>query len=522
MNSQFPRLKGRADNKRMPVIKRNGISPIFDRSLNDSKGRPNSIKREQFSPFASSPIQLNRTLGAAEGQEFREKYGNYIQKFGGLYNPGFSYNNLFNENSNQGWNKFLGIIKHTPIRENTMSVVKNMKAKKKILDSVKSNKNKKLLLENENILKCYAFETFFKDKKNEMNKKTKKDNFDVGSNKPRRGSSAKRPSRKDTDKMIVSLLGDTHFLNEVKQSTKKFIADENRVKSEEAINTNIIQATTPILKKKKSPDNTSWKRKIVPGDKTMTMQFSMRSSRRLRDIRDSVKRCTIFTRESIIKKNAIPKFSFLNKGDRTNAFDNIMKLNNFSNSKRQEESAYSFSSESEKEVEDTVDDTEFDRHRGFLIPSTNPHYSVFSSKNSFTVHEDDIIQENDEKEEPVLDYTPKLDKLGNIRKKFTFIKSGNGMSSVEKVKQSISNKSGLMNLKKSLHSALKRTNPKPIGRNRFKSISPVTSKKEMIQKTRDRLKSMDQKCQTSTKPHNTPNPSAFRTTTRKFKFNKKH
>jgi len=53
-----------------------------------------------------------------------------------------------------------------------------------------------------------------------MNKKTKKDNFDVGSNKPRRGSSAKRPSRKDTDKMIVSLLGDTHFLNEVKQNTK--------------------------------------------------------------------------------------------------------------------------------------------------------------------------------------------------------------------------------------------------------------------------------------------------------------
>lgn len=61
-----------------------------------------------------SPIELNRTLGAAEGHDFREKYGEYIEKHGGLYNPGFSYNNLFDE-SDQGWSKLQFIIKNVRI-----------------------------------------------------------------------------------------------------------------------------------------------------------------------------------------------------------------------------------------------------------------------------------------------------------------------------------------------------------------------------------------------------------------------
>lgn len=139
--------------------------------------RSNANKSEFVSPFSKSPIELNKTLKSANGHDFREKYGNYIQKFGGLYNPGFSFDNLFEDDENQGWNKFLGIIKNTPLRENTFNVIKSMKAKKKILESVSDNKNKKLFLENENILKWYAFNKFFKDKTGELDvniKKTKR------------------------------------------------------------------------------------------------------------------------------------------------------------------------------------------------------------------------------------------------------------------------------------------------------------------------------------------------------------
>lgn len=113
-------------------------------------------------PFSHSPIQLNKTLDCAEGNEFREKLGDYIEKYGGLSNPGFSYNNIFKEKSESGWNKLLGIINETPIKNNTLSVIKNMKAKKKIINSVLKNKNKELLIDNENILKCFAYETFLK------------------------------------------------------------------------------------------------------------------------------------------------------------------------------------------------------------------------------------------------------------------------------------------------------------------------------------------------------------------------
>ena len=49
------------------------------------------------------------------------------------------------------------------MRENTQNVIKSMKAKKKIIDSVKESKNAELLMENENILRCFAYETFFKN-----------------------------------------------------------------------------------------------------------------------------------------------------------------------------------------------------------------------------------------------------------------------------------------------------------------------------------------------------------------------
>ena len=91
--------------------------------------RKNTEKKDGFMPFPTSPIELNRTLNSAEGNEFRVKYGEFIEKFGGYYNPGFSYNNIFENESDLGWNKLLGIIKKTPTHENTLSVIKNMKAK---------------------------------------------------------------------------------------------------------------------------------------------------------------------------------------------------------------------------------------------------------------------------------------------------------------------------------------------------------------------------------------------------------
>jgi len=121
-------------------------------------------------------------------------------------------------------------------------------------------------------------------------------------------------------------------------------------------------------------------------------------------------------------------------------------LNNLSSTKKHEESQCSFSTESEKENEDTVDDTEFDRHRGFLIPSMNPHYSIVSSKKSFTV-QDDVINEDEEDDGHPLDSTPKLNELKNIKKNFTVVKSRDHLSNIERAKKTITNFSGLINLK---------------------------------------------------------------------------
>lgn len=111
----------------------------------------------RFSPFArifpQSPTDLNSGLKNANGADFRKTYGEYIEKYGGLYNPGFITDNIFDENQEKGWSKLLGIIKPTPTQENTLNVIKSMKAKKQLMETVLSNKNKDFLLQNENILK---------------------------------------------------------------------------------------------------------------------------------------------------------------------------------------------------------------------------------------------------------------------------------------------------------------------------------------------------------------------------------
>ena len=81
---------------------------------------------------STSPVQLNNCLNKVSGAEYRKWYGDYIEKYGGLYNPGFMLNNnIFEDQSNdKGWSKLLGIIKQTPHQENTINVIKNLKARK--------------------------------------------------------------------------------------------------------------------------------------------------------------------------------------------------------------------------------------------------------------------------------------------------------------------------------------------------------------------------------------------------------
>jgi hypothetical protein len=104
-------------------------------------------------------------LKAATYDEFRQRYGEFIEKYGGLYNPGFNWYNIFDDKET-GWLKLLGIIKQTHYEENTINVIKNLKAKKKLMDSVLNHKNKDLLLKNENILKWFAYDQFFKKNNN--------------------------------------------------------------------------------------------------------------------------------------------------------------------------------------------------------------------------------------------------------------------------------------------------------------------------------------------------------------------
>lgn len=129
-----------------------------------SFSRSPSKGKVKFCPFPQSPTDLNSQLKGSSGKEYRQQYGEFIQKYGGLYNPGFAFDNIFDDVQEKGWSKFLGIIKSTPSQENTFNVIKNMKAKKQLMNAVLGNKNKSLLVENENILKCYAYDQFFKNK----------------------------------------------------------------------------------------------------------------------------------------------------------------------------------------------------------------------------------------------------------------------------------------------------------------------------------------------------------------------
>jgi hypothetical protein len=47
-------------------------------------------RRYKFKPFSEPPTDLNDSLKAATYDEFRQRYGEFIEKYGGLYNPGFN------------------------------------------------------------------------------------------------------------------------------------------------------------------------------------------------------------------------------------------------------------------------------------------------------------------------------------------------------------------------------------------------------------------------------------------------
>ena len=51
----------------------------------------------------------------------------------------------------------------TPNSENTSIAIKKLKAKKNLINSIVSNKKKNLLMNNDNVMKCYAYEQFIKN-----------------------------------------------------------------------------------------------------------------------------------------------------------------------------------------------------------------------------------------------------------------------------------------------------------------------------------------------------------------------
>lgn len=239
-------------------------------------------------------------------------------------------------------------------------------------------------------------------------------------------------------------------------------------------------------------------KKLSPADKQMTVQYTMRSSRRLKDIRDSIKRCTMFTREPMQHKNTNQKFSFLTKNDKQSQFMNLLKVNHYSNLKRrQEESNYSFSSSEEDDEileEDEDKDGEKDARRAFLVPSMNPHHSVVSSNKSF-IKSHDVIDEGEEDEEAPLKITPRNKGLNSIRKNFTVVKSpnSNNPSVIANLKQKFQNNSTLITLKRSMQKAAKNEgrNLRKFNLKNFKSISPMRTRKEIIEGARQRIKSVD-------------------------------
>jgi hypothetical protein len=63
---------------------------VFD-LLNLTVGqRRRGINLYQFRPFSEPPTDLNDSLKSANQSEFRQRYGEYIEKYGGLHNPGFN------------------------------------------------------------------------------------------------------------------------------------------------------------------------------------------------------------------------------------------------------------------------------------------------------------------------------------------------------------------------------------------------------------------------------------------------
>lgn len=106
-------------------------------------------------------------MNSTYGKDTRKEFEFYLEKHGGIYKPGFGFQNLFESQERKtGWSRFLGLIKDTPADENMVSAVKRMKGQKKFVETVMNNKHKDLLLQNENVLKFFVYNQLVQKKEN--------------------------------------------------------------------------------------------------------------------------------------------------------------------------------------------------------------------------------------------------------------------------------------------------------------------------------------------------------------------
>ena len=118
-----------------------------------------------------------------------KEFEDMLEKYGGLYKPSFSNQNIFDSQEHKsGWSKLLGILKSDPTNENTLTTIKKLKGQKKVIELVQNHKLKELMLQNDNILKWFVYDNLVSYPNKDMSKRVCKVN--------------QHPSKRDTKEMV--------------------------------------------------------------------------------------------------------------------------------------------------------------------------------------------------------------------------------------------------------------------------------------------------------------------------------
>ena len=191
-----------ASNKRRASIFSKG------RTLDRFKERTKNAKVEE---------QKAQTLDKTPETNFKKDVEDYLENFGGGYNPDFGFQPQFDFQKRNKWVSILDYISGESKDEKVSSVIKTMKGRKEIEKMIKESKNTDMLTENENILKSYILEKSVLPK---LKRDSKVQNMSRGS-----------IFRIDTVSAMNNLIHQKTFLNEIKKtkSGKKQKFGRNRI-----------------------------------------------------------------------------------------------------------------------------------------------------------------------------------------------------------------------------------------------------------------------------------------------------